>query len=114
MTKAEIVEQIYERVGFSKKEAAELVERVFEIMKETLAEGEKVKISGFGNFVVREKNARKGRNPQTGQEILLDARRVLTFKPSLVLKNVLNESDVTDAERASHEQSEGMIEDADA
>ena len=56
MTKAEIVEQIYERVGFSKKEAAELVEKVFEIMKETLAEGEKVKISGFGNFVVREKN----------------------------------------------------------
>ncbi len=107
MTKAEIVEQIYERVGFSKKEAAELVERVFEIMKETLAEGEKVKISGFGNFVVREKNARKGRNPQTGQEILLDARRVLTFKPSLVLKNVLNESDVTDADRAAEARSEG-------
>ncbi len=98
MTKAEIVEQIYERVGFSKKEAAELVEKVFEIMKETLAEGEKVKISGFGNFVVRQKNARKGRNPQTGQEILLDARRVLTFKPSLVLKNVLNEGEVSDAE----------------
>ena len=101
MTKAEIVEQIYERVGFSKKEAAELVEKVFEIMKETLAEGEKVKISGFGNFVVREKNARKGRNPQTGQEILLDARRVLTFKPSLVLKNVLNETEVTDEDRAA-------------
>jgi len=101
MTKAEIVEQIYERVGFSKKEAAELVEKVFEIMKETLSEGEKVKISGFGNFVVRQKNARKGRNPQTGQEILLDARRVLTFKPSLVLKNVLNESEVTDADRAA-------------
>jgi integration host factor subunit alpha len=104
MTKAEIVEQIYERVGFSKKEAAELVEKVFEIVKETLAEGEKVKISGFGNFVVREKNARKGRNPQTGQEILLDARRVLTFKPSLVLKNVLNESEVSDAEREAAER----------
>jgi integration host factor subunit alpha len=91
MTKAEIVEQIYERVGFSKKEASELVERVFETIKETLANGEKVKISGFGNFVVRDKNARKGRNPQTGEEILLDARRVLTFKPSLVLKNNLNE-----------------------
>jgi integration host factor subunit alpha len=101
VTKAEIVEQIYERVGFSKKEAAELVEKVFEIMKETLAEGEKVKVSGFGNFVVREKNARKGRNPQTGQEILLDARRVLTFKPSLVLKNVLNETEVSEAERAA-------------
>ena len=90
MTKAEIVEQIYEKVGFQKKESAELVERVFDIIKETLKEGEKVKISGFGNFVVREKNARKGRNPQTGEEIRLDARRVLTFKPSLVLKNTLN------------------------
>ena len=90
MTKAEIVEQIYEKVGFSKKESAELVERVLVIIKETLKEGEKVKISGFGNFVVREKNARKGRNPQTGEEIRLDARRVLTFKPSLVLKNTLN------------------------
>jgi len=91
MTKAEIVEQIYERVGFSKKESAELVEKVFQIIKDTLASGEKVKISGFGNFVVREKNARKGRNPQTGEEIRLSARRVLTFKPSLVLKNILNE-----------------------
>ena len=108
MTKAEIVEQIYERVGFSKKEAAELVEKVFEIMKETLAEGEKVKISGFGNFVVREKNERKGRNPQTGQEILLDARRVLTFKPSLVLKNVLNETEVTDADRAAEAEADAL------
>ena len=91
MTKAEIVEQIYERVGFSKKESAELVERIFDIIKDTLAEGEKVKISGFGNFVVREKNARKGRNPQTGEEIRLAARRVLTFKPSNVLKDELNE-----------------------
>ena len=98
MTKAEIVEQIYERVGFSKKEAAELMEKVFDIIKDTLADGEKVKISGFGNFVVREKNARKGRNPQTGQEILLEARRVLTFKPSLVLKNILNEDDAAEAE----------------
>jgi integration host factor subunit alpha len=93
MTKAEIVEQIYEQVGFSKKESAELVEKVFDTIKDTLARGEKVKISGFGNFVVREKNARKGRNPQTGQEILLEARRVLTFKPSLVLKNILNDDD---------------------
>jgi len=93
MTKAEIVEQIYERVGFSKKESAELVEKVFALIKETLEHGDKVKISGFGNFVVREKNARKGRNPQTGEEIMLEARRVLTFKPSLVLKNLLNGED---------------------
>ena len=98
MTKAEIVEQIYERVGFSKKESADLVEKVFEIIKETLEAGEKVKISGFGNFVVRGKNARKGRNPQTGEEIVLEARRVLTFKPSLVLKNLLNDEQETGPE----------------
>ena len=98
MTKADIVEQIYEQVGFSKKESAELVEKVFDAIKATLANGEKVKISGFGNFVVRGKNSRKGRNPQTGQEILLEARKVLTFKPSLVLKNLLNEEDAPTGE----------------
>jgi integration host factor subunit alpha len=91
MTKAEIVETVYEKVGgFSKKEAAEIVETVFDTVKETLEKGEKIKISGFGNFVVRDKNARAGRNPQTGQEITISARRVLTFKPSQVLKNALN------------------------
>ena len=103
MTKADIVETIYERVGFSKKESAELVETVFDVIKDALVGGEKVKFSGFGNFIVREKNARKGRNPQTGEEIQLDARRVLTFKPSLVLKNVLNEIPVTDEDRARDE-----------
>ena len=105
MTKAEIVEHIYEKVGFSKKESAELVEKVFEIIKETLAAGEKVKISGFGNFVVREKNARKGRNPQTGEEIRLAARRVLTFKPSLVLKNLLNDDEGAPAARSGESSS---------
>lgn len=90
MTKAEIVEQIYEKVGFSKKESAEIVEMVFDTMKETLEKGEKIKISGFGNFVVRQKRPRIGRNPQTGQEIEISARRVLTFRPSQVLKSVLN------------------------
>ena len=91
MTKAEIIESVYERVGgFSKKEASDLVEAIFETMKETLASGHKIKISGFGNFVVRDKNARAGRNPQTGEEIVISARRVLTFKPSQVLKNALN------------------------
>jgi integration host factor subunit alpha len=98
MTKAEIVETIYERVGFSKKESAELVETVFDVIKEALVNGEKVKFSGFGNFIVREKNARKGRNPQTGAEIQLEARRVLTFKPSLVLKNELNSTPVQPGE----------------
>jgi integration host factor subunit alpha len=91
MTKADIIEAVYEQIGFSKKEAAEVVELVFESMKDTLAEGEKIKISGFGNFVVREKRARVGRNPQTGDKITITERRVLTFKPSQVLKDSLNE-----------------------
>lgn len=91
MTKAEIIDSVYEKVGgFSKKESAEVVEAVFETMKGTLADGDKVKISGFGNFVVREKKQRIGRNPQTGEPIPISARRVLTFKPSQVLKNILN------------------------
>ena len=91
MTKADIIEAVYEKVGgFSKKEAAEIVESVFNTIKDTLERGEKIKISGFGNFVVRDKKARIGRNPQTGEEITIAARRVLNFKPSQVLKNVLN------------------------
>ena len=90
MTKADIIEQIYEKVGFSKKESAEIVELVFDTMKETLEHGEKIKISGFGNFVVRHKRPRIGRNPQTGEEIEITARRVLTFRPSQVLKAALN------------------------
>ncbi len=91
MTKAEIIDAVYEKVGgFSKKEAAEIVEAVFDVMKEVLADGAKIKISGFGNFVVREKKERVGRNPQTGEPIPISARRVLTFKPSQVLKGILN------------------------
>lgn len=90
MTKADIIEQIYEKIGFSKKESAEIVELVFDTMKETLGKGEKIKISGFGNFVVRSKRPRIGRNPQTGEEIEISARKVLTFRPSQVLKAALN------------------------
>ena len=93
MTKADIIERVYEKVGgFSKKEAAEVVETVFAIMKDVLAANDKIKISGFGNFVVREKKERMGRNPQTGQPILIDKRYVLNFKPSQVLKNALNQN----------------------
>ena len=91
MTKAEIVDAVYDKVGgFSKKEAAEAVEEVFEVMKDVLARGEKIKVSGFGNFIVRQKNERIGRNPQTGKQIAITARRVLNFKPSQVLKAILN------------------------
>ncbi len=91
MTKADIIESVYERIGFSKKEAAEAVEVVFETMKSTLAAGEKIKVSGFGNFVVRGKRARVGRNPQTSAVITISERKVLTFKPSQVLKDALND-----------------------
>jgi integration host factor subunit alpha len=90
MTKADIVECIYEKVGFSKKEATDVVESIFEIIKEHLERGEKVKISGFGNFVINAKRPRKGRNPQTGEEIVISGRRVLSFKPSPVLKKSIN------------------------
>jgi integration host factor subunit alpha len=91
MTKAELVDHVCEQVGgFSKKEAADLVDRIFDIMKDTLARGDRIKISGFGNFVVREKHPRPGRNPRTGNEITIDARRVLTFRPSNVLKTAMN------------------------
>jgi integration host factor subunit alpha len=93
MTKADIVERVYEKVGgFSKKEAAEVVETVFQLMKNTLTSSEKIKISGFGNFVVREKKQRMGRNPQSGEPIVIKERCVLNFKPSQVLKNALNQS----------------------
>jgi integration host factor subunit alpha len=86
VTKADIVERVYKEAGFSKKEAADLVDLVFKVIKDTLARGEKVKISGFGNFSIRDKATRVGRNPQTGDAMNISARRVLTFKPSQILK----------------------------
>ena len=90
MTKADLIESIYLKTGFSKKDSAEIVETVFDLIKTTLEDGEKIKIAGFGNFVVKEKPTRRGRNPQTGDEIEISARRILTFKPSQVLKNAIN------------------------
>mgnify|MGYP003577913030 FL=1 len=90
MTKAEIITRIYEKIGFSKKDATDVVEATFDIIKGSLEKGEKVKISGFGNFVVNTKRPRKGRNPQTGDEIIIVGRKVLTFKASQILKKSLN------------------------
>ena len=90
MTKADIVEELYLRIGISKQEAARITELFFDIMKETLEKGETVKVSGFGNFVVRAKRPRRGRNPQTGDEITITPRKVLTFKSSPLLKQSLN------------------------
>jgi integration host factor subunit alpha len=90
MTKIEIVDKICERVGYSKKEGAKIVETVFDIIKETLQREDKILVSGFGNFVIRNKRARRGRNPQTGDPMEITQRRILTFKPSPVLKGSLN------------------------
>ena len=91
MTKADLVDSIYEKIGLSKKESIQIVELVFEIMRSELEKGNKVKISGFGNSNVRDKNILRGRNPQTGDAIEISARSVLTFKASPVLKKALNE-----------------------
>jgi integration host factor subunit alpha len=91
MTKADIVEKIYSATDLTKRDATEIVESVFALVKSTLETGEKIKISGFGIFEVKEKAARRGRNPQTGEVIEITPRRVLTFKPSQILKKSLNE-----------------------
>jgi integration host factor subunit alpha len=90
MTKADIVEAVRSRVSFPKREADEIVESVLDILKDTLTSGEQVKISGFGKFVVHQKHDRRGRNPQTGEAITITARKILTFKPSTILKQDIN------------------------
>ncbi len=92
MTKADIVEKVYTKTGSQKKDSTELVETLFEIMKGALEKGEPLKISGFGVFEVKQKKDRRGRNPQTGEDITITARKVLSFKPSSVLKSTLNKN----------------------
>jgi integration host factor subunit alpha len=89
MTKSDIAEAIRTKVGIQRKDAENFLESVLQIMKDTLSSGEEVKISGFGKFAVRQKNDRRGRNPQTGDIITITSRKVLTFKPSVLLKDVL-------------------------
>ena len=113
MTKADIIEGVYEKVGFSKKESAELVELVFDTLKETLERGDKVKISGFGNFQPRFKRSRPGRNPQSGQPIEITARRVVKFVPSQVLKADLNDGYVDPGERSAEDDDDGGDDDDD-
>ena len=86
MTKADLVENVYLKTGFSKKESAEIVEMVFDIMKNTLEGGDKIKIAGFGNFVVKDKATRRGRNPQTGAPIKIKASNVVKFRPGKKLR----------------------------
>jgi integration host factor subunit alpha len=86
LTKAMMAERLFEELGLNKREAKELVELFFEEIRRALEQGEQVKLSGFGNFDLREKNQRPGRNPKTGEEIPITARRVVTFRPGQKLK----------------------------
>jgi len=90
VTKAHIVENLFAKNVFTKTESAQIIETLFEIVKDSLEEGDDVLISGFGKFSVKEKNQRRGRNPQTGDPILLAPRKVVTFKCSGVLRERIN------------------------
>lgn len=86
LTKAEMADRLYEELGLNKREAKEMVEIFFEEIRDSLVQNEQVKLSGFGNFDLRDKRQRPGRNPKTGEEIPISARRVVTFRPGQKLK----------------------------
>ncbi len=90
LTKVDIIDSIYEKLGIPKKECTSIIESVFDIIKDDLNNGNDVMISGFGKWIVKAKKKRKGRNPQTGKELMIDARKVVTFRPSQVLKKTVN------------------------
>ncbi len=87
LTKAEMAEHLFDELGLNKREAKDIVEMFFEVIRTALERGEQVKLSGFGNFDLREKKERPGRNPKTGEEIPITARRVVTFRPGQKLKS---------------------------
>jgi len=87
VTRADLSEAVYQEVGLSRNESAELVEAVLDEISQNLVEGDNVKISSFGSFIVRSKDGRIGRNPKTGEEVPIEPRKVLVFRPSQVLKN---------------------------
>ncbi len=87
LTKADMAEKLFEELGLNKREAKEIVEMFFEEIRIALEKGQQVKLSGFGNFDLRDKNERPGRNPKTGEEIPISARRVVTFRPGQKLKS---------------------------
>ncbi|MBU0729696.1 MAG: integration host factor subunit alpha [Proteobacteria bacterium] len=90
LTKADLVQKVYQNHNLTKAQATEAVEAFLKITKSCLEKGEDLLLSGFGKFNVKAKNARRGRNPQTGDELILDARRVVTFKPSGILRSRIN------------------------
>jgi len=92
LTKADLVETLFSKVGLNKREAKDLIELFFEEIRKALENGQQVKLSGFGNFILRDKKERPGRNPKTGEVIPVDARRVVTFKASQKLKSLIEKS----------------------
>ena len=92
LTKDKLITRLHPQVGMDKQESGQMLESLFGIMKGTLANGEDLLITGFGKFCVRQKNARRGRNPQTKESLILPARKVLVFKASGILRNRINES----------------------
>jgi len=92
VTRAELSEAIYQAVGLSRNESAALVESVLSEISDSLVRGENVKISSFGSFLVRHKGGRMGRNPKTGEEVPIEPRRVLSFRPSQVMKDKINKN----------------------
>lgn len=112
MRKADIATEVYEKVGIPKKDASDILELMLDSVKAVLQKGETVKIAGFGNFVVRHKRARKGRNPKTGEEIGITPRKVVTFRPSQVFKRYVNEAQTTDRPALPQETAEAEEVDA--
>lgn len=96
LTKAEMAEHLFEKLGMNKRDSKDLVESFFEEVREALESGEQVKLSGFGNFDLRQKNERPGRNPKTGEDIPIRARRVVTFRPGQKLKSRVENTEPSD------------------
>ena len=103
MTKADIISEVFDKNGLPKQDAEELVEMILDVIKQTVKEGEIVKLSGFGNFVVRSKKSRKGRNPKTGEEIEITPRQVVSFRPSIIFKEkVVKEGKAAEETHGAH------------
>ena len=113
ITRAQLTEAVYQEVGLSRNESADLVESVLAEMSDALVRGEMVKLSSFGSFQVRQKGQRMGRNPKTGEEVPILPRRVLVFRPSHVLKKSINDGDVT-SQGGSSATSFGSVPDSES
>lgn len=101
MRKTDITTELFEKIGISKKEGSEILEIILSTIKDVLKKGEIFKVAGFGNFVVRQKKERKGRNPKTGEEIGITPRKVVSFRPSQVFKKYVNTAENTESPNVS-------------